>query len=39
MIYADFKSILVPEDKKKQNPDYLIGINNKVMLAAVLVIT
>ena len=37
MIYADFKSILVPEDNGKQNPVSLILANIKNMLLVVMV--
>ena len=36
MIYADLKSILVPEDNGKQNAKYLTGTNIKNMLLAVM---
>ena len=39
MIYADFESILVPEDNKKQNPNESYTENIKNMLCAVIVIT
>ena len=39
MIYADFESILVPEDNKKQNPNESYTENIKNMLRAVIVIT
>ena len=33
MIYADFESILVPEDNEKQNPDESYTIIKNMLLA------
>ena len=38
IIYADFRSILVPEDNRKQNPNEPYITNIKNMLLAVMVI-
>ena len=38
MIYADFESILVPEDNEKQNQKSLIQTNIKNILLAVMAI-
>ena len=38
MIYADFKSILVPEDNEKQNPESITKTNIKNMLLVAIAI-
>ena len=38
MVYADFESILIPEDNGRQNPESLVQTNTKNMLLAAIII-